>query len=108
MPTGTETVVLQAPTAKDNHGDPLPDAEQPAPVTVQGCITWPRTSTEEGRGEVILDGLNVFLPPGAPQPDPKGTVTARGTVWEIDGAPALWLKGGTEKGTTLVLKRRGT
>ena len=106
MPTGVETVALVPERETDSHGDPVGDA--PEPVEVRGAITWPRTSTEEGRGEVIIDGLNVFLPPGSPTPDPKGQVIARGTVWEVDGQPGVYTKNGNEKGTIVVLKRRGT
>jgi hypothetical protein len=106
MPQGTETVTIFPPVALDSHGDPAGDT--PDPIPVRGCITWPRTSTEEGRGEIVIDGLNVFMPAGAPQPDAKARMGARGSVWEIDGAPGLYLKGGTEKGTIVALKRRGT
>lgn len=106
MPTGTETVFILPEQPRDRHGDPTGDPL--AEIQVDGAITWPRTSVEEGRGEVIIAGLNVFLPPDSPKPGPKDRMRARDTVYEVDGEPGVYLKGGAEKGTLVNLKKVGT
>jgi hypothetical protein len=108
MPTGTETIFIVHEVPKDRHGDPLLDSETVPDDQVDGCITWPRTSTEEGRGEVILEGLNVFLPPDSPLPGPKDQIRARAVLWDVDGAAGTYLKNGVEKGTLVALKKVGT
>lgn len=106
MPTGTEVVYILPERARDRHGDPTGAA--PAEIEVRGAVTWPRTSIEEGRGEVIIAGLNVFLPGGAPKPGPKDQMRARDEVYDVDGEPGTYLKGGVEKGTIVNLKKVGT
>jgi hypothetical protein len=108
MARGSETVYIQPEQAKDAHGDPVGVA--PEPVQVDECVVWPRSSTEEGRGEVIIDGLNVYMPPEtAVLPGPKDDVIARGERYAVDGVPGEYInKGGAEKGTIVVLKRRST
>ena len=108
MARGSETVYIQPEQAKDSHGDPV--GEPPEPVQVDECIVWPRTSTEEGRGEVIIDGFNVYMPPEtAVLPGPKDDVIARGERYAVIGTPGEYIsKGGQEKGTLVVLGRRTT
>lgn len=108
MATGSETVSILPEQPKDAHGDPV--GEVPDPITVESCIIWPRTSTEEGRGEVIIDGLNVYMPPEtAVLPGPKDDVMARGERYAVDGKPGEYVsKAGMEKGTIVVLGRRST
>ncbi len=108
MARGSETVYIQPEQARDSHGDPVGDP--PEPVQVDECVVWPRSSTEEGRGEVIIDGLNVYMPPEtAVLPGPKDDVIARGERYAVDGVPGEYInKGGLDKGTVVVLKRRST
>lgn len=106
--TGAETISIVPEVAKDRHGDPVVGAQAPAEIVIKGCITWPRTSTEPGRGDVIIAGLNVFIPGGQKIPAAKDRVRARNIIWEVDGEPGTYLAGGATKGTIVVLKRVGT
>jgi len=102
---GTETIIRHRASGRDADGDPIPGG---ADVSIPYCIITPRTSEEEGRGEVILDGQNVFAPPGT-DIIPTDEVTARGTRYEVDGVPGdLRTSKGRPKQTWVVLKRRGT
>lgn len=102
MPTGHETIEIHAAPERDRNGDAIGPA--PAPVTVEGCITWPKRSLEEGRGWVTIDGLDLYLPPGVPVPAAEDQVLARGGTWSVDGEPAVY----NEKGAIVSLKRRTT
>lgn len=102
---GTETIKVVRPGGTDWRGDPV---GTPTEHTVKGCVIWPRTSTEDNtRGEVIIDGYNVFTPP---DPDIEATdqIEARGELWEVEGRPGDYrTAGGRKKGVWVILKRVG-
>lgn len=105
MARGTETVTILRPGAEDQFGQPGPDD---APRDVPQCIVFPRTSTEDhDRGEVVITGLGVAMPPGT---DIKATdrVVARGQTWEVEGQPGDYRsKGGRAKNILVFLKTGG-
>jgi hypothetical protein len=75
---------------------------------VEGCAVLPRTSHEEERGWVIVEGRMVIAPYGA---DVLATDLVRvdGETWEVDGEPGDYEnKRGKGKATILYLKRLGT
>lgn len=74
---------------------------------VVGCVVLPRTSHEEGKGWVIVEGRMVIAPYGA---DVLATDLVRvdGVTWEVDGAPGDYEnKRGKGKATMFYLKRQG-
>lgn len=102
---GTETVTVSEQGTKDRVGDITPG---PVRGTVENAVIWPRTSSEDAsRGEVIIDGLNIFIP--APVPfDILGTdvVEARGKKWQLEGSAGDFRKkDGRRVGFILVVKR---
>lgn len=99
---GKETVAILPQRTRDRHGDPVGDA--PEEILVRGAMTWPRTSNEDGRGWVTVDGLNVYLPRGSVLPGPKDQMRARDEVWDVDGTPADY----QAKGAIVTLKKAGT
>ena len=100
---GHETIVIKPAGGLDDDGDPKAPGD---PVTVEGCIIWPRRSSEE-QGGVIIEGYNVFIPPGNPGPTATDRVNARGKDWAVDGVPGEFKMGGRDKGILVVLKRVG-
>ncbi len=106
MPQGSETVVVHPYAGRDENGDPL----QAQPTReLEGCVIWPRTAANPERGDVIIQGLNVYVQPGLIPPAAKDAVTARGTKWEVDGVPGHYVKGsGENKGWVVVLKVVGS
>ena len=103
---GTETVKVYRQAKSDSLDDlgtatSTPDHEEP------NCLIWPRTSTEEGKGEVVIDGLNVFTPPGA-DVLASDIVEARGEKYDVEGKPGDYRLHGRQRGLLVVLKRLGS
>jgi len=76
--------------------------------TITGCAIWPRSSTEDGhRGMVLIEGLNVFIPPGETVAA-SDRIVARGEEFEVDGEPGLYRdKRGRDKGMWVALTKAG-
>lgn len=75
---------------------------------IEGCAVLPRSSNEEGKGWVIVEGRQVIAPFGA---DVLATDLVRvdGEVWEVDGAPGDYEdRRARGKATIFYLKRQGT
>jgi hypothetical protein len=103
---GNETVTVKRPAPKDWQGDPTgPDAE----FEIPNCQLWPRSSTEDAaRGRVIIDGLNLFIPPGsANSVYATDTVVVRGDEYSVVGVPGSYDLKGKPKGMIVVLSRTG-
>lgn len=102
MPKGKEVIEIFRGAAKvdslddDTRADPAPHHTEP------GCTIWPRTSEEVGKGEVVIEGLNVFTRKGA-DVLASDRVKARGETYAVDGVP-----GDYGKGLMVVLKRLGS
>lgn len=79
----------------------------PAPYDIPGCIVWPRSSKEEGKGWVTIDGENVFCPPGSVVPA-SARVTLRGVEYEVQGTPGDYRLHGRQRGILAVLKTVGS
>ena len=98
---GTETIIVHRSGGRDPDGDPLPGEPD---RTIEKCLIVPRTSTEEGRGEVIIEGKNIFCPPGS-DVQANDEVTAQGVRYEVDGVPGFF---GPKRPLWVIVKRRGT
>lgn len=90
--------------------DRLADAPVGAPPEheIEGCAVVPRTSHEEGKGWVIVEGRMVICPYGA---DILATDNVRldGTIWEVDGEPGDYEdRRARGKATIVYLARLGT
>jgi hypothetical protein len=95
---------------RETKVDRLDDAPVGAPPEhpVEGCAILPRSSYEEEKGWVIVEGRQVIAPYGA---DVLATDRVRvdGTVWEVDGAPGDYEdRKARGKATMFYLKRQGT
>ena len=102
---GKRTVrVIREPKADRLKGD----AQGPAPEhDIEGCVVLPRSTSEEGKGWVIIEGRTVIAPFGA---DVLGTDKVRvdGTVWEVDGVPGDYEdRDAKGKATIFYIKRQG-
>lgn len=90
--------------------DPLDDdvVGSPPEHDEPGCVVMPRTSFEQERGWVIVQGRMVVAPFGADiLPDDK--VRVDGVIWEVDGEAGDYEnKHGEGKATIVYLKRLGT
>lgn len=103
---GTETVLVFRAARADSLDDTDDSSTEPD-HEVPNCIIWPRTSTEEGKGEVVIEGLNVFTPAGA-DVLASDTVEARGERYDVDGVPGDYRLRGRQRGLLVVLKRLGS
>lgn len=103
---GNETVIVRRPAPVDWRGDPT---GPPAEFTITRCQLWPRSSTEDAaRGRVIIDGLNLYIPPGSPNSVfATDTVVVRGDEYSVVGVPGAYDLKGKDKGMIVVLSRTG-
>lgn len=82
---GSETITVKG---RVPQADVLDEntAEPGAAHQVDGCIIWPRTSNEEGGGEIVIGGFNVFVPPQA-DVLASDVITIRGKDHEVVTSP---------------------
>lgn len=102
--TRTITVIRKAKV------DRLSSAPGGAPPEhdVTGCAVLPRTSHEEERGWVVVEGRMIIAPYGA-DVLAEDQVRVDGDVWEVDGAPGDYeTRRGKPKATIFYLKKLGT
>ena len=101
---GTRTVTIIRKTKVDRLSSaptgPAPEHD------LAGCAVLPRTSHEEGKGWVIVEGRMIVAPYDS---DVLATDQVRvdGAVWEVDGEPGDYEdRRGIGKATIFYLKRR--
>lgn len=83
-------------------------AGAPPEHSVVGCAILPRTSHEEDRGWVVVEGRMIIAPFGA-DVLADDLVRIDGETWEVDGAPGDYEnKRGKGKATIFYLKKLGT
>jgi len=92
-----ESIVILKAARRDRFGDVV---TPPQEIEATGCRIWPRTNEE---GEVVIEGLNVFIPDGQPVPEADDTVRARGNEWNVEATPGVYLG----KGALATLQRAG-
>ena len=100
----TITVVRQA------RGDRLdgPASHPVAEHEIVGCAVLPRTSYEEGKGWVVVEGRSVFAPHGS-DILASDQVRLEGKLWDVDGEPGDYEnKRGKGKATIFYLTRLGS
>jgi hypothetical protein len=102
---GTETVVVVRGTRRDDLDDS--EASAPAEHEIPNCIIWPRVSEEEGKGQVVLEGENVFTPPDA-DVLASDKIRVRGVLYDVEGKPGDYRMKGRKKGLLVVCKRLGS
>lgn len=105
---GRRTItVVRAP--KRDRFDTTP-ASAPAEHEVEGCVVLPRSSYEEGKGWVIVQGRQVIAPYGADVlADDEVRLEDGGELWEVDGEPGDYEdKKARGRATMFYLKRQGT
>lgn len=102
---GSETVVLVKLGPPDRFGQ----RTEVSRTYVPGCIIWPRQRGDAAeQGAVIIDGLNVFMPPGVADPSAVDRIEARGKSYEIEGVPGDYRNtAGRKLGLQIVLRRVG-
>lgn len=102
---GNETVTVIREVKRDRLDGPAQGP--PNEHDIKGCEVIPRSSHEEGRGWVIIEGRMIAAPYGA---DVLGTDKVRvdGVVWDVDGAPGHYARKGKGKATIFYLKRQGS
>lgn len=103
---GVRTItVLRKP--KSDRLDPVDNAP-PTAHDIEGCAVLPRTSFEQERGWVVVEGRTIIAPYGS-DVLADDRVVVDDETWEVDGAPGDYeSRRGRGKATILYLKRRGT
>lgn len=103
---GSRTVtVVRVPKRDRLDQTPIPT---PPEHDIEGCAVMPRTSHEEERGWVIVEGRMVVAPYGA-DVLADDQVRVDGELWDVDGEPGDYEdKKGRGKATIFYLKRLGT
>lgn len=107
FPHGETVVRIRlTPGGRDPYGDPIGDVE--TRTDIAGCAVAPRQAGEQiGQGRIAAtSGLTLYVPPGA-DILPSDRFEVRGTVWEVEGEPAVWRSPftGWEPGREVVLTR---
>jgi hypothetical protein len=103
---GAETIRVKRPAPVDWQGDPTGDPQE---FDIRNCQLWPRSSTEDSdRGRVIIEGWNVYIPPGSPNSVyATDTIVVRGDEYSVVGVPGAYDLKGKDKGMIVVLSRTG-
>lgn len=81
---------------------------EPSEHDVEGCAVIPRSSHEEGKGWVIVEGRMVVAPYRSDIEADDQVRVPDGEVFDVDGVPGHYSKGGKGKATIVYLKRRGS
>lgn len=104
---GNETIRVKRPGAVDWQGDPTGAAQE---FDIDFCQLWPRSSTEDAAGgRVIIDGWNVYIPPGSPNSVyATDIITIRGLDYNVVGVPGQYDLKGKDKGMIVVTSRVGS
>ena len=103
---GKRTIIVVRKPKVDRLSTPssTPPPEHP----VEGCAVTPRTSHDEEKGWVIVDGRMVVAPYGA-DILADDQVKVDGETWDVDGVPGDYeTKRGKGKATIAYFKRLGT
>jgi hypothetical protein len=103
---GSRTVTIIRQPKVDRLSTPA--SGSPPEHDLTGCAVLPRTSHEEERGWVVIEGRMIVAPHGS---DVLATDRARvdGVTWDIDGAPGDYEnRRGVGKATIFYLKRQGS
>ena len=105
---GVETITVIRQAKVDRFSSTPAGAATEHPV--DGCAVLPRSSNEEGKGWVIVEGRMVIAPYDADiQADDRVKVDAEGEeIFDVDGTPGRYRKKGRGKVTIFYLKRLGT
>lgn len=75
---------------------------------IEGCVILPRSSRDEEKGWVIVEGRQVVAPYGS-DIEPDDRVRIDGELWDVDGAPGEYVnRRGRGRATMFYLKRLGT
>lgn len=103
---GRRTVTVVR-TPKVDRLDDAPTGAAPE-HDVEGCAVLPRSSFEEGKGWVIVEGRQVIAPYGADvTADDKVRLEPGGPLWSVDGEPGDYEdKRARGKATIFYLTRR--
>lgn len=84
----TISIVSEGVTGQDDWGN---DVHGTTETPVEGCVIYPRTSTEaaDGTRSQVVVGVTVLAPWGT-EIGPHAKVRARGWVWDVVGEPGAW------------------
>lgn len=81
------TVVTRTVTGRDALGN---DIYTETSTQVDGCVVYPRGSTELVQGQdLVTDSLTALLPPGTAI-TATDRVIVDGVTYEVDGQPSAW------------------
>jgi hypothetical protein len=105
---GSRTITIIREKKRDRLDDS--PVAPPTEFDIPGCAILPRTSYEEERGWVIVEGRMVVAPYGSDiTADDQVSIKGSTDVWEVDGEPGDYeTKRGKGKATIVYLKKAGT
>lgn len=103
---GSRTITVIRKAKVDRLSDT--PAGAPPQHDIEGCAVVPRTSLEQDKGWVIVEGRMVIAPYAADILS-DDQVRVDGETWDVDGEPGDYeSKRGKGKATIVYLKRLGT
>lgn len=102
---GKRTLVVVRQAKVDRLSD---ETTAPSEHEIEGCVVLPRSSFEEGKGWVIVEGRQIIAPYGADvTADDKIRLEPGGPLWSVDGEPGDYEdKRARGKATIFYLTRR--
>jgi len=81
------TLLSRVRSGTDTYGN---DVWTTTETVVDGCIVWPRTSSELVQGQdMVIVGLTLLAPAGTTI-QPTDQVKVAGVTYEVDGQPGDW------------------
>lgn len=102
---GKRTIVVKRKPKVDRLSSSNPAETQ---HSVEGCAVLPRTSNEQDKGWVVVEGRMIIAPHGS-DVIADDRVVVDGVTWDVDGEPGDYEnKRGRAKATIFYLKRLGT
>lgn len=102
---GVRTIHVVRKPKVDRLSDASPAASE---HDIEGCVVLPRTSHEEDKGWVIIEGRQIIAPYDADILS-GDQVDVDGKRWDVDGEPGRYeKKTGRGKATIFYLKRLGS
>lgn len=87
-----ETVTRQrATTRTDRYTNTALDWTTPTELTIDGCAFAPGGTSEDHDGrDAVIQGPTLYAPEGA-DITAADRVVIRGTAYEVDGEPGVWI-----------------
>jgi hypothetical protein len=99
----TVTLLREQVSGRDAFGNDVRTATE---TTLDGCVWWQRSSSEDDQGRTtVTTGRGMLLPDGVSLGASDRVRFVDGTTWRVQGSPAPSLLTGGRRGLTVTLQQ---